>query len=154
MVNSALFVCSIVASLRLHPKFYSPTSCSPDAHGVVLSHLSWQNCCTFDPSAVFLPGSASPCDLFSLEITLCLSKQTAFGLKRPLCSLSFPRHFSVFSALCLHLQVFVLSVILAHPVFRSCLDFRSAVSIALHLCLLSILPRCSRVQPKSKQLFP
>lgn len=71
----------------------------------------------FDPFTVFLPRSVSLCDLFPLGITLCLSKQTAFSQKQFLYSLSSPCHFSVFSSLCLHLQLFVLSVILAYPVF-------------------------------------
>lgn len=68
-------------------------------------------------STVFLPRSVSLCDLFPLGITLCLSKQTAFSQKQFLYSLSSPCHFSVLSSLCLHLQLFVLSVILAYPVF-------------------------------------
>lgn len=67
----------------------------------------------FDPFTVFLPRSVSLCDPFPLGITLCLSKQTAFSQKQFLYSLSSPCHFSV----CLHLQLFVLSVILAYPVF-------------------------------------
>lgn len=121
---------------------------------VFFGHLSCQKYCMFDPfnrvpasQCVSLWPVSSGDHTVSVQ-TNCIQPEavSVFSLFSmsflcPLFTLSSP------AAVCTQCHPCI-------PSFRSCLDYRSGVNIALCLRLLVILPLFSQTQPKSEQLFP